>query len=255
MLLAIDIGNTNVKIGIFQGGTLIGHSYVALRDASAGTKLGEFINPYTSAADAEAEAAIVSSVVPSMTEQVLSHVWPYFSGEPHIVSHRTNTGLSFSLPHPERLGADRIAAAAWGYSHFGAPAAVIDFGTATTISVVGRGGVFVGGAIVPGLRTMARSFSEHTAQLPHVELESPGGALGRDTNSAIISGIVYGTAGAVSRVVYEIERELGYNLKLAVTGGNLTLIEPFLERADVVEPALPLKALQAIYQRIREPWT
>lgn len=129
---------------------------------------------------------------------------------------------------------------------------MIDFGTATTISVVGQGGQFIGGAIIPGLRTMALAFNEHTAALPLVELEAPEGALGKDTRSAIISGIVYGTAGAVSRIIYEIQREIGYNINIAATGGGLALIEICLERVDVVEPDLLLLGLRMIYERMKQ---
>jgi type III pantothenate kinase len=250
MLLAVDIGNTNVKLGLFDGDTPAGHLRIAVSDASSGEKIVEFIKHTTSGR--HIEAAIAASVVPDLTGRVVSIVRPYLDVEPHIVSHITDTGLTFSIPEPGRLGADRITAAAWAYHHFGAPAAVIDFGTATTISVVGRGGAFIGGAIIPGLRTMALAFKEHTAALPLVGLDAPpGAALGIDTRSAIISGIVYGTAGAVSRIVYQIEREIGYNIDIAVTGGNLALIEPCLERIDVVEPELWLKGLKTIHERMR----
>ncbi|MBF0553991.1 MAG: type III pantothenate kinase [Nitrospirae bacterium] len=248
MLLAIDIGNTNIKLGLFNGDSLRKVSIAVADSASFGENIGNFISDNRDAV----QAVMVSSVVPDMTEQICSIVRPYFAGLPHIVSHRTNTGLRFSVPYPHRVGADRITAAAWAYHHFGGPAAVIDFGTATTISVVGQGGEFIGGAIIPGLRTMALAFSEHTAALPLVELDAPEAALGKDTHSAIISGIVYGTAGAVSRIIYEIEREIGYNISIAATGGGLTLIEACLQRVDVVEPDLLLKGLKAIYERMRQ---
>ncbi|WP_236861793.1 type III pantothenate kinase [Candidatus Magnetominusculus xianensis] len=252
LLLAIDIGNTNIKLGLFCGGSLIKFS-IALADSHLfGEGLGELIRQ--NAAAEKITAAMVSSVVPLLTGQICSALRPYLTGELHIVSHRTNTGLSYSLHHPERLGADRLVAAAWAYHHFGAPSAVIDFGTATTISVTGHSGVFIGGAIIPGLRTMARAFSEHTAALPLVELAMPLSALGKDTREAIISGIVYGTAGAVSRIIYEIEMEIGYNLKIAITGGNMPLIVPCLERVDVAEPDLLLKGLKQIYERMRQAW-
>ncbi|MBF0458472.1 MAG: type III pantothenate kinase [Nitrospirae bacterium] len=246
MLLAIDIGNTNVKLGLFDGNSLRKLSIAMTECNSPGEKIGDFIRDNAAAVD----AVIVSSVVPDLTGQIISIVRPHVDVEPHIVSHRTNTGVSFSVPYPERVGADRITAAAWAYHHFGAPAAVIDFGTATTISVVGQGGVFKGGTIIPGLRTMALSLNKLTAALPLIALDIPSAALGKDTREAIISGIVYGTAGAVSRIIFEIEREIGYNLKIAVTGGNLSLIEPCLERVDVVEPDLGLKGMKMIYERM-----
>ncbi|MCG6551498.1 MAG: type III pantothenate kinase [Candidatus Magnetominusculus sp. LBB02] len=246
MLLAVDIGNTNVKLGLFHSGTLIKTSIAVADGHLFEQKITEFMSGV-----ARIEAAIVSSVVPNLAGRICAIIRPRVDMATHIVSHMSNTGLTFALPFPERVGADRITAAAWGYHYFGEPVAVVDFGTATTISVVGQGGAFLGGAIIPGLRTMARSFNDHTASLPLVELSTPQAALGRDTNQAITSGIVYGTAGAVSAIIYEIEREIGYNLKIAATGGNLALVAPCLERVDAEEPDMLLKGLKMIYERMR----
>ncbi|MBF0516778.1 MAG: type III pantothenate kinase [Nitrospirae bacterium] len=288
MLIAIDIGNTNIKLGLFQGDTLIKHSIPLGKSQCLGETIGGFIrwhidleadtwipafagmtekkqgmtegNPFTpdlsfprkrESSNSGIEGVIVSSVVPALTGQICSIAGKYSATQPHIVTYLSSTGLSFSVPHPERLGVDRITAAAWAYHYFNAPAAVIDFGTATTISIVGQSGVFIGGAIMPGLTTMSRALNTQTAALPHVELVTPSGALGADTRQAIISGIVYGTAGAVARIIYEIEREIGYNLKIAITGGNMAVIAPCLERVDVAEQDLLLLALKIIHERMR----
>ena len=157
------------------------------------------------------------------------------------------TGIDFQIEEPEKLGTDRIAAAAGACDLFGAPVAVIDFGTATTLNFIGSGNKYKGGAIMPGLELMRKSLFSDTAQLPDVTISKPVSPLGKDTVECIRSGIVFGTAGAVERIISEVEKMEAESFKIVVTGGNADLIVPFLRKVDHIEPALVLKGLRFIY--------
>jgi type III pantothenate kinase len=158
-------------------------------------------------------------------------------------------GLRLDVSTPESLGPDRIASAAAAFELFGAPVAVVDFGTATTVDFIKEEGVFSGGVIIPGVGLMLKSLSGETARLPQAGVRRPESALGKDTEGCLLSGVVYGTAGAVERVIEEVEREEGLSYGVAVTGGYLDCIRPYLRRADYVEPDLTLKGLRMIYRR------
>ena len=166
-----------------------------------------------------------------------------------MLTHKLKTGIEFQIREPEKLGTDRIAAAAGACDLFSAPVAVIDFGTATTLNFIGSGNKYKGGAIMPGLGLMRNSLFSDTAQLPEVTVSKPVSPLGTDTAECIRSGIVYGTAGAAERIISEVEKAEGENFKIVVTGGNAEFVLPFLRKVEHIEPALVLKGLRSIYER------
>jgi len=253
MIIAVDIGNSSIRIGFFTGADLLVltmDTWPMLTGGEYTSRLNAFIREIN--IDKTAEGIIISSVVPGHTGVIAGSLAEFGSGEPLIVSHRIVTGLVFAIPAPGELGADRIANSVAAYERYKCPVAVIDFGTATTISVVGKEANYIGGAIMPGVRLMSESLAKGTAKLPAVSVSWPGSALGANTLKGIQSGILYGTVGAVERILHEIEAETGLDLKIAVTGGNGSLFAGSLRMKCDFLPNLTLEGLRIIHMRNRD---
>jgi type III pantothenate kinase len=171
------------------------------------------------------------------------------AGEPLVVGRSLNNGLTFAVKHPEQVGADRITCAVAAVALLGCPVAVVDLGTATTVSVVGKRNEFLGGAILPGLTLMRDALSRGTAQLPDIALRRPRAIVGGDTVSAILSGIMYGTAGAIERLVAGMEKAHRFRVHLVLTGGHARFLSPLLARPHVTRPMLAFEGLRLIYLR------
>lgn len=241
-IVAVDIGNSTIKIGRFSKEGL-SVSKVALSSLDECVSLlKEMCNKDT------LKGIIISSVVPERTAAIKEAALS-FTDRVIIMDYRLDTGLKFAIPEPEKTGADRIAGAAAAYDEFKRPLVVADLGTATTLTVVDEGGLYMGGAILPGIWGMIKYLNIETALLPEIKPSNPKEAIGKDTVSAINSGIIYGTAGAVERLREEFEKELGKNLLLITTGGNASLVEPYLRRLDYRRPVLVLEGLKLIFER------
>ncbi|MFN3396672.1 MAG: type III pantothenate kinase [Thermodesulfovibrionales bacterium] len=241
-IIAVDIGNSTIKIGRFsEGGLSVRTVSLSLVDECV-SSLREICLKDS------LRGIIISSVVPELTafikEAALS-----FTDRVIIMHHGLDTGLKFSIPEPEKTGTDRIAGASAAYNEFKCGLVVADLGTATTLTIVEEGGLYMGGAILPGVEMMARFLASGTAQLPEIEPSVPSGAIGRETVSAINSGIIYGTAGAIERLREEFEKELGKSLLLITTGGKAPLVEPYLKRLSYKRPDLVLEGLKLIFER------
>ena len=274
MLLALDIGNSAMKAGLFtKGGSLERTGRIELAGLAdpAGPadpatpherasllidRLKEFLNGKVSSG-AKLTGAALASVVPGATAEVAEAVETLLTGHPPLVlTHETDSGLVLDIAEPSTLGADRIAGALGAVHAIGAPVAVVDLGTATTVGFVVEGdtpesAVFRGGAILPGLALMGRALSGGTAQLPEVDLGMSFNALGRDTQENILSGIVLGTAGAVERIVAEVERSEGVGFQVVLTGGLAKVAASHMSRKPaLVEPNLTLLGLKAVYERV-----
>lgn len=198
--------------------------------------------------------SVISSVVQSINMPITSAIKEIIGKEPLVVSHKLDCGLAFDVKHPEKVGADRIANALAGFDYFKKPVAVVDFGTATTITVVGKHNshpVLLGGAIMPGINLMQRSLHESTSKLPSTLLKKPKTALGKNTVSAITSGILFGTAGAIETLIKNMEKELNFRLKLILTGGHAKLMSSLIKRKHSLEPDLTFQGLRLIYMKAR----
>ena len=253
MVIAVDIGNSSIRIGFFTGTDLFVQTLDTcpiLSEREYALLVNAFIREKN--IDKTAEGIIISSVVPGHTGVIRDSVAGLASREPLLVSYNVVTGLVFAIPEPGELGSDRIANAVAAYERYKGPVAVVDFGTATTISIVGREANYIGGAIMPGIRLMSESLAKGTAKLPTVPLSPPESALGANTLQCIQSGLLYGTAGAVERILCEIEHETGLELKIAVTGGHGGLFSGFLEREYDFFPNLTLEGLKIIHMRNRD---
>ena len=250
MLIALDIGNSSIKLGFFIKKDLFVRA-IATHPLLSTSRYSALIQHFLREKniDKTPEGIIISCVVPGHTEALRKTLKRLFSVEPLIVDHTTKTGIRLDIPKPEELGPDRIANAVAAEELYKCPVAVIDCGTATTISVIGQDANYIGGAILPGIRLMNESLAKGTARLSEIQIGPSCAALGVDTSACIRSGLLYGTAGAVERILSEIERETGLRLKIAMTGGHSGRISKCMTRKHKVIPHLTLEGLRIIYRR------
>jgi type III pantothenate kinase len=248
MLTTVCIGNTSIYIGFFvDDEPLI--TRLPTRPFRTADDYGKAIEE--AAGDfglGECDAGLLVSVVPPLNEPMKSALKHFCGGKtPLVVTHKLIKDMKFAVKNPEIVGADRITASYAAWKLFGGPIAVIDLGTATTVNFVSADGLFLGGAIMPGLALMRDSLKERTAKLPRVDLVKPAKPMGTDTTGSILAGIVYGTAGAIGRLIEEAELERLESFKIALTGGHSDVIKPCLRRLDHHEPSLVLKGMRLIH--------
>lgn len=253
MLIAADIGNSSIKIGYFTDRGLIVQKLRTDAQATACeycTAIHEFA--VRNNIEKKNISGIISSVVDGQAAR-MGIALRDFSRDQDIavlnVSHRIQTGLRFRIPDPGQVGTDRIANAVAAYEILRGPVAVLDFGTATTITVVGEGAEFFGGAIMPGIGLMNEQLGQGTSKLEQAPLEPPQSPLGRDTAGCIRSGLFFGTAGAVERIIAELEKESTCRLNIVLTGGFCDAMDSFINRPHAVRPHLTLEGLKIIYEK------
>ena len=254
MILLIDIGNTNITIGSCDNGVrdVMRIGLVPERDMDAYSRL---LKSFVLSHEPEKpKGAVICSVVDRAIPLLTKALKKSFGINPLNVNYKLKTGLKFCIKNPDKLGADRIVNAAAAYKLYKGHSIVIDFGTATTFSVVSSRGEYKGGAIMPGLGISAQVLSEKTARLPRVELKAPDKVLGDDTESNILSGLIIGHAGAVERIVKEMKLSLNKNKKaetytnVIVTGGNADIVVPYIRCIKKINPFLTLEGLRIIYE-------
>lgn len=254
MLLAIDIGNTNVKFGLYDGDEPKGFWRLSTKASRTSDEYGSMLHDLLrqkGLSFADIDAAVMSSVVPALNYTIEHMCKDCIGATPLAVTHTLDTGLKIAYDRPEELGTDRLVGAAAAYHMYGGPVLVIDFGSATTFNAVNADGVFLGGAIAPGIKTSAESLSGAAAKLPLIELASPESALGADTKSCMQSGIIFGFAGLVKYLAQKLTQTEGMKgAKIIATGGLsqlITDVEP--ELFDVVDRELALNGLKYIFAR------
>ena len=254
LILAIDIGNTNIKFGLFSGEEMMGTRRVSTERRCTADEYGIIIKELLSGSDksiGDVSGVVMSSVVPALN-YTMEHACEFLFGKkPLVVNHKTDAGIVIDYDSPAGLGADRIVGMASAYHYYGGPLITVDFGTATTFNLIDKDGRFFGGAICPGIKTGAESLANKTAKLPHIELNKPESIVGKDTRGCMQSGIIYGYAGLVKYMVDGFRQVPGMGeAKVVATGGLSELIsqvEPNL--VDVTDRALALKGLNYIYSR------
>ena len=253
MLLAMDIGNTNVKIGIYKGDKLDSSWRLSTEITRTADEYGMTLFDLFATRNIKFDditGVIISSVAPYLNYTV-EHMCNYYMKDfkPIFVDHTTNAGIKLCYEHPEDLGADRIVESAAAFKFYGGPVIVVDFGSATTFNVINSEGVFMGGAIAPGIKTATESLVNTAARLPRIELVKPESVIGTNTRNCMQSGIVYGYAGLVRGLVEKFREEAGIeNAKVVATGGLSNLIETVDDTLiDIVDRALALRGLKYIY--------
>jgi type III pantothenate kinase len=252
MLLAIDIGNSQVVVGVFEGRTLRAHWRLATDQSKTTEEYGVLLLSLLRMADLSPAAitgAILSSVVPPLTPTFQALTETYFRRPPLLVSPELDTGLTLAYPNPRELGSDRIVNAAAAYDCYKTALIIVDFGTATTFCAVTQAGEYLGGAIAPGLAVAAEALTARTAKLPKVNLVRPKTVIGQDTTGSIQSGLIFGYTGLVDELVTRMQRELGQPGKVVATGGLASIIAPESRTIQEVRPFLTLEGLELLYRR------
>jgi type III pantothenate kinase len=253
MLLAVDVGNSQTVIGVFNGDELVQHWRISTEAQRTPDELALLFGGLMAFEDLSfsknVHGLIVSSVVPVVTEMLRVMTRKYFHFPPVVVGPGVRTGMALAVDNPREVGADRLVNALAAFERFGGPGIVVDFGTATSFDVYSARGEFLGGAIAPGIATSVQALSAKGAQLPRIELVQPQRAVGRSTIEAMRSGVVYGFAGQVDRIVEEIAAELDDDPVVVATGGLAPPIVRACRSITHHDPWLTLRGLRSIWHR------
>jgi len=255
MLLAIDIGNTSIAIGIFQEKKLVKHWKIHSQREKTSDEYRIILLNLLSLAGLkpiQIKAAILCSVVPPLTPVFQHLLRNLFKTKVLVVGPGLKTGMPILYENPLEVGADRVVAAVAAFSKYGGPAIIVDFGTATTFDAVSTQGEYLGGAIAPGIQIAAEALYLKTAKLPRIEIKKPKRVIGRTTVDSMHSGLYHGYVGLISYLVEEIKKELGGKTKVVATGGLATFFSPAIKSIDFYEPCLVLEGLRIIYERNKE---
>lgn len=253
MLLVIDVGNTNITMGVFKAEKLSGTFRMTTKlprtSDEYGITLKELIERQ-GIHSGDIDAVIVSSVVPDIMHSLGSALIKYFGIKPMVVSAGIKTGIRIVTENPKQVGADRIVDAVAAYTLYGGPVIVIDFGTATTYDIVGVDGTFEGAVIAPGIRISAHAMTEQAAMLPAIEIKKPDSIIAKETVASMQAGLVYGQIGQTEYIVRKIKEESGYaDAKVVASGGLGKMIAAETDVIDIYDAQLTLKGLRFIYEK------
>jgi type III pantothenate kinase len=252
MLLAIDVGNTQTVVGLFNGGELADHWRIATDANRTSDELAlmiqQFLGFHGFSFDDAVTGVCVSSVVPRVTAELRQLTERYFSLPALVVEPGVRTGMPILYDNPKEVGADRIANAVGAFDLYGGPSIVVDFGTATTVEAISHKGEYLGGAIFPGVEISLDALFERAAGLRRVELAAPKHVIGKSTVESIQSGAIYGFASEVDGLVDRFAGELG-ECAVVATGGLAVTILPFTRTVQAYEPWLTLYGLRIIFER------
>ena len=253
MLLALDVGNTNITIGVFKRKEIIEVFRITTKLPRTSDEFGILISSLLKEKgldEGEVKAAIIGSVVPNIMHSLSSGLIKYFDVKPIIVGPGIKTGINLGRFNPREVGADRIVDLVAGYEIYGGPALVIDYGTATTYDIVTENGVFLAGVIAPGIRTSAQSLWGEADMLPAIEIRKPKSILAKETITAMQAGLVYGQIGQTEYIIRRMKEESGYpDAKVVATGGLGKIIANETDMIDVYDSQLTLKGLRFIYEK------
>jgi type III pantothenate kinase len=251
MLLTIDLGNTNLTIGLYEGDKLLNHWRLATEDARMPDEYGlQLLGLLTHIGKTPADLTgiCLASVVPPLTSRVAQACREYLKCEALIVDTGIKTGIKIRYEDPKAVGADRVADAVAVLTLHGGPACVVDFGTATTFNAVTADGQYLGGAITAGVNLAADALFTHTAKLARVDIQRPPSVIGRNTVHAMQSGLLFGYVSMVEGMVARFRRELGETMKVIATGGLSEIVARETDVIDIIAPWLTLDGLRIIWE-------
>ena len=252
MLLAIDIGNTNIVIGCIEDDRIIFKARIATDRTRTSDQYGVEIKNMVEAFGvqvSEISDCIISSVVPPVFNSIKTGVIKVIGKQPMVVGPGLKTGLNIHVDVPSQVGSDRIVIAVAALAEYSAPLILMDMGTATTIEVVEPENVYLGGVILPGVKVSLDALTSRAAQLPGISLDKPKNVIGKNTVDCMRSGMMFGTAAMIDGIVERIEEELGHSCTLVATGGMAQFITPLCKREIILEKDLLLKGLNIIYKK------
>ena len=251
MLLAIDAGNTSIKLGLFQEQELLANWRLISDRARTPAWYGSEVQSLFSVADLDVKdvaAVIISSVVPQLNETLKIMSEHYLQRTPIFVHHRMKTGLKILYKPPSELGVDRIVDAVAAVKKYGPPCIVVDFGTATTFNAINSKRQYLGGIIAPGIMTAAEALFSRAAQLPRVRIERPKSVIGRSTVEAMQSGIYHGYANLVNGLIEDMSNAMQETPKVIVTGGPARVLQDQLHHTFEFDQNLTLDGLRIVYE-------
>ncbi len=251
MLLTIDIGNTNITIGLYQGKELgprwrLATAYDHMPD-EYGLQLSGLLE-HAGHTARDITGICLASVVPPITGKIIEACKRYINVEPLVVDAGVKTGVRVRYEDPRAVGADRIVDAVAVVHLYGTPACVVDFGTATTFDAIAKNGDYLGGAIAPGIGIAAEALFQRTAKLPRVDLQKPPSVIGRNTVHSMQSGLLYGYVGLVEGMVARFREELGPDMRVIATGGLADIVAQETQVIQLVAPWLTLDGLQMVWE-------
>ncbi|MEX1028968.1 MAG: type III pantothenate kinase [Paenibacillaceae bacterium] len=252
MILVMDIGNTNIVLGVYEKQNLLHHWRLSTSRTATADEYGITVfNLFQHAGItfSQIEGVIVSSVVPPIMRTIDTLCTRYIKKSPLIVGPGIKTGLNIRYENPREVGADRICNAIAAIELYGPPLIIVDFGTATTFDFIDEKGDYLGGAIAPGIGISTEALYSHAAKLPRIELARPKSTVGRNPVSSMQAGIIYGFAGQVDGIVWRMEEEFGYKAKVIATGGLAELISGESKTIQEINPMITLQGLLMIYER------
>jgi type III pantothenate kinase len=254
MLLCIDIGNTNITLGLYEGAALGPRWRLSTEHERMPDEFGLQVTGLLALAGkspADIRGIAIASVVPPLTSRWIETCRTYLRNDPLVVDAGVRTGVKIRYEDPRAVGADRIVDAAAAYRLYGGPACIVDFGTATTFDAISSEGEYLGGAIAPGIGIAAQALFQRTAKLPRVDLSRPPAAIGRNTVHAIQSGLLFGYVGLVEGMVGRFRPAHGQDIKVIGPGGEVDLISRETRAIEILAPWLTLDGLRMIYEMNR----
>ena len=256
MLLVLDIGNSNIVMGAYEGKRLLRHWRISTDRQKTGDEYGILFNElfrYQGIEMSDIKAIIISSVVPPLVVPLRKMCERYFRIRPLIVGPGIRTGIRLNYENPRAIGADRIVNVIGAHEQYGGPLIVIDIGTATTFDIVAENGDFLGGVIAPGLSSSADALFQRAARLPRIELVTPKRIISRNTVSGMQAGIIYGYVGQIDEIVRRMKKEMGYDeIKVVATGGYARMVSRESKTIDKIDHFLTLTGLRVLYERNAE---
>ncbi len=253
MLLGVDVGNTNITFGVFDGEEIEATFRMTTKLLRTSDEYGICIRDLLKHNGIDYEKiqdVIVASVVPNVMHSLLSSFIKYFGIQPVVVETGIKTGIRIATENPRQIGADRIVDAAAAYELYGGPVFVIDFGTGTTYDLVDENGAFLSGVTAPGIRTSAKALWEDAAKLPEIEIRKPSSILAKETISSMQAGLIYGQIGQTEYIINKTKEETGWHhMKVIATGGLGKIIASETKAIDIYDPNLTLQGLRLIYNK------
>ena len=250
MILIVDIGNTNITLGVFNGNKIEHVWRLSTNNSRTEDEFGIFVKNLLRETDLDNKItnAVISSVVVQLTERMQQAIKKYLGIDSLIISHKIKTNITIKTDEPSQVGADRIANACAAAKLYSTPAIVVDFGTATSFDIVNKNNEFIGGIITAGMKIQAEALSKRTSKLPNLNIEAPEKAIGANTIDAMLSGIVRGHAAMIEGLIIECEKELGEKAVIIATGGYSSVIENYLKRKfDYINPDLTLIGAKILF--------
>ncbi|MGC1407179.1 MAG: type III pantothenate kinase [Candidatus Dormiibacterota bacterium] len=248
MLLAIDVGNSNMTVGLFMGEELRAHGRFTTRRDATPDELGGQLLAFLGQRElpAKVDAIAISTVVPSLSQPLVAMSKSYFGLDPLMVGPGTRTGIEIHYDPARDVGADRIVTAVGVHHKYGGPAIMVSFGTATVFDAIDAQGSYLGGAIAPGLQLSVDALFARAARLPRVDLVAPAKTLGRTTVTSVQSGIMHGAAAQAEGMIARIREEMEGSPKVVATGGLAQLVAPLVRGVDIVDPLVVLEGLRIL---------